>query len=123
MVGKSLLVLASALALSGCNGTNVDGTYASATKVGLFNTPMVIHMTINNDRVKMSTINDGINKAKDLFELDARVEGDTFYIYDKNQPKSAKDTEIVFHIKNGGKTLQCDMCQAVGIPVVWEKQS
>lgn len=107
------VVFASVLALSltGCGG-NADGTYVAMIEGGFLKSPLPIVLEVKGDKAVMN-----VADMKKI-SMTASLDGKVLSLHEGN-PQGA----INFHIINDGHTLQCNQCEQVGIPKMWEKKS
>lgn len=106
---KHCLAIFIALTLSGC-AKNVDGTY-TASKSALFGSVRIlISMEIKGEHAVISMQN------KPKLEMKTILKDDRIVVF-KNTPSDG----FIFQIKDGGNTLECNSCEQMNLPKIWEK--
>ncbi|MGV2988103.1 hypothetical protein ACE1OE_10680 [Vibrio sp. E150_011] len=108
---KLILTIILGFSLVGCGG-NADGTYVAMTKGGFLKPSLPVVLTIKGDKAEMNVAD------MEKLSMSAEFSGDILSLHNGNPKDSLK-----FHVTNDGQTLQCNICEQVGMPKMWEKQS
>lgn len=115
--GLIVAVVLSAVSAVGC-GQKVDGIYQGYSTMLLVQ--IAWKMDIQGDKATIAAFSERLTtgKTQKLSEFDMKLARDEERIVGTdNQGK-----QVTFHVKNGGKTLECRQCESFRLPVVWEKK-
>jgi hypothetical protein len=93
--------------LAGCSG-KVEGTYQGHATFLLV--PMIWKLNVKDDGA--------------IFDVGDRrpIRLNVIHDGDRLLMKDEAGLQLAFHVKNGGRTLECQQCAALKLPTVWEKE-